>query len=101
MWIVVLSIGFSYYYELILKAPNPIHPDYMISGIPSFQEIITQIPTPNFGKIGSLPFWTSVFALTLISSIESLLSIKAIDKLDPEKRRSNVNKDIKALMFCR
>ncbi len=97
MWIVVLSIGFSYYYELILKAPNPIHPDYMISGIPSFQEIITQIPTPNFGKIGTLPFWTSVFALTLISSIESLLSIKAIDKLDPEKRRSNVNKDIKAL----
>ncbi len=97
MWIVLLSIGFSYYYELILKQPNPIHPDYMISGIPSFQEIITQIPTPGFGKIGSLPFWTSVFALTLISSIESLLSIKAIDKLDPEKRRSNVNKDIKAL----
>lgn len=97
MWIVVLSIGFSYYYELVLKQPSPIHPDYMISGIPSFQEIITQIPTPNFGKIGGLPFWSSVLALTLISSIESLLSIKAIDKLDPEKRRSNVNKDIKAL----
>ena len=97
MWIVLLSIGFSYYYELLLKQPNPIHPDYMISGIPSFQKIITEIPTPDFGKTGSLPFWSSVFALTLISSIESLLSIKAIDKLDPEKRRSNVNKDIKAL----
>lgn len=97
MWIVILSIGFSYYYELILKEPNPIHPDYMISGIPSFQEIITQIPVPDFGKIGELSFWSSVIALSLISSIESLLSIKAIDKLDPEKRRSNVNKDIKAL----
>ena len=97
MWIVVISISFSYYYEIILKQPNPIHPDYMISGIPSFQKIITEIPTPDFGKIGSLPFWTSVFALTLISSIESLLSIKAIDKLDSDKRRSNVNKDIKAL----
>lgn len=97
MWIVILSIAFSYYYELILKQPNPIHPDYMISGIPNFNEIISDIPTPDFGKIGSVSFWSSVVALTLIASIESLLSIKAVDKLDPEKRRSNVNKDIKAL----
>ncbi len=97
MWIVIFSIGFSYYFELVLNKPNPINPDYMLSGIPSFQKIITQIPTPNFEKITGLSFWSSVFALTLISSIESLLSIKAIDKLDPQKRRSNVNKDIKAL----
>ncbi len=100
MWIVIFSIGFSYYFELVLNKPNPINPDYMISGIPSFQEIITQIPTPNFDKITGISFWSSVFALTLISSIESLLSIKAIDKLDPEKRRSNVNRDIKALGFA-
>jgi len=97
MWIVLLSIGFSYYYELVLKQPNPIHPDYMISGIPNMQEIITQIPTPDFSLISGIPFWSSVIALTLIASIESLLSIKAVDKLDPEKRRSNVNKDLKAL----
>ena len=100
MWIVIFSIGFSYYFELVLNKPNPINPDYMISGIPSFQEIITQIPAPNFDKITGISFWSSVFALTLISSIESLLSIKAIDKLDPEKRRSNVNRDIKALGFA-
>ena len=33
----------------------------------------------------------------MISCIESLLSIKAVDKLDPLKRRSNVNKDLRAL----
>ena len=97
MWIVLLSVGFSYYYELVLKQPNPIDSNYMISGIPSVQEIITQLPTPNFEKVFGIPFWSSVFALTLIASIESLLSIKAVDKLDPEKRRSNVNKDLKAL----
>jgi MFS superfamily sulfate permease-like transporter len=97
MWIVVLSIGFSYYFELIAHEANPIDPNYMLSGIPSIQEIITQLPSPSFEKIASISFWSNVFALTLIASIESLLSIKAVDKLDPEKRRSNVNKDIKAL----
>jgi MFS superfamily sulfate permease-like transporter len=97
MWIVILSIGFSYYFELIMHEKNPIAYNYMISGIPEFSEIISQIPTVDFSKIGSLPFWSSVVALTLIASIESLLSIKAVDKLDPEKRRSNVNRDLKAL----
>lgn len=97
MWIVLLSIGFSYYYELVLNLPNPIDPAYMISGIPSVQQIITELPIPDFGPVGTFPFWSSVFALTLIASIESLLSIKAVDKLDPEKRRSNINRDLKAL----
>ena len=97
MWIVLLSIGLSYYFEIIMQKPNPIDPAYMITGIPAAQEIISQIPTPNFDKVGGLPFWTSVLALTLIASIESLLSIKAVDKLDPQKRRSNVNRDLKAL----
>ena len=97
MWIVLLSIGFSYYFEFGLHEPNPIAKEYMISGIPSIQNIIADIPTPNFSNIWSLSFLGSVLALTLISGIESLLSIKAVDKLDSEKRRSNVNKDLKAL----
>ena len=97
MWIVLISIGLSYYYELVAIQPHPIDPAYMISGIPSANEIVSQLPTPDFGLFASIPFWTSVLALTLIASIESLLSIKAVDKLDPQKRRSNVNRDLKAL----
>jgi len=100
MWIVLLAIGFSYYYELILKLPNPIHQNYMISGIPEAHEIVANIPKPNFNKVGTFGFWAVVLSLTLIASIESLLSIKAVDKLDPEKRRSNVNRDIKAIGFA-
>jgi len=97
MWIVIGSIGFSYYCELILKIPNPISEQYMMPSIPGLTEVVNDLPSPDFGLIGRVEFWSSVVALTLIASIESLLSIKAIDKLDPKKRRSNVNKDIKAL----
>ncbi|MGC6438689.1 MAG: SulP family inorganic anion transporter [Flavobacteriaceae bacterium] len=97
MWIVICSIGFSYYFELILKIPNPISPEYMMPSIPSLAEVLNDLPTPDFSWISRVEFWSSVIALTLIASIESLLSIKAVDKLDPRKRRSNVNRDIKAL----
>ena len=97
MWIVLLSIAFSYYFELVLHQTNPIALDYMIPAIPSFGEITSELPNVSFANVGSLPFWGSVISLTLIASIESLLSIKAVDKLDPEKRRSNVNRDLKAL----
>ncbi|AUP79491.1 SulP family inorganic anion transporter [Flavivirga eckloniae] len=97
MWIVILSIGFSYYFELVVHENNPIAKEYMISGIPNIQTIIANTHLPDFSKVGGFSFWSSVLAITLIASIESLLSIKAVDKLDPEKRRSNVNKDLKAL----
>ncbi|MEW4922303.1 SulP family inorganic anion transporter [Algibacter sp. 2305UL17-15] len=97
MWIVILSIAFSYYFEFIVHEVNPIDKEYMISGIPSIQQIIADMHLPNFSSVGTFSFWGSVFAITLIASIESLLSIKAVDKLDPEKRRSNVNRDLKAL----
>ncbi|MCF1420858.1 SulP family inorganic anion transporter [Mangrovimonas futianensis] len=97
MWIVLLSIGLSYYFELVLHENNPIDKNYMISGIPHIDEIITKIPKIDFSQWATLDFWDSVVSLTLIASIESLLSIKAVDKLDPKKRRSNVNKDLKAL----
>ncbi|MGJ8682984.1 MAG: SulP family inorganic anion transporter [Nonlabens sp.] len=97
MWIVLISIGVSYFYELVLKQPHPVDPAYMISGIPTGAQIISDIPTPDFGLLGTFKFWGSVLAITLIASIESLLSIKAVDQLDPEKRRSNVNRDLKAL----
>ena len=78
MWIVILSIVFSYYFEFIANEPNPIASVYMISGIPEFTDIIAQLPSVNFGKANTFAFWSSVFSLMLIASIESLLSLSLI-----------------------
>lgn len=52
---------------------------------------------PNFGKIATLEFWEAVIAIALVGSLESLLSAMAVDKLDPYKRHSNLNKDLTAV----
>jgi carbonic anhydrase len=94
MWIVVLSVGMYYYFELLSASDYPIDKSLLIA-LPD--DILSNFAFPNFSKIYDADFLNAVIAITLIASIESLLSIKAVDKLDPLKRRSNVNKDIRAL----
>lgn len=52
---------------------------------------------PEFDAIGTFVFWKYVFLLLFVSSLESLLTVKAIDGLDPYKRKSNYNKDLIAI----
>ena len=49
---------------------------------------------PNFGKINTVEFWTTVFSILIITSIESLAIAKAVDKIDPYKRKTDLNKDL-------
>ncbi len=49
---------------------------------------------PSFEKIGESAFWVAVIGVALVSAIESLLSAKAVDSLDPYKRTSNLDKDL-------
>lgn len=94
MWVIVVAIGLTYYFELIIQQPYPIAENLLIK-LP--ENVTSNLPFPDFSLLYTSPFISSVFSITLIASIETLLSIKAVDKLDPLKRRSNVNKDLRAL----
>ena len=94
MWIVVLSVGMYYYFDYFSEMAYPIDKALLIN-LPD--DILSNFAFPDFGKVLEMDFISAVIGITLIASIESLLSIKAVDKLDPQKRRSNVNKDIRAL----
>jgi carbonic anhydrase len=93
MWILILTIGLSYVYKG-MDIPYPMDAKFLVN-IPN--NVFSALAFPDFSMVYTKKFIGVVFALTFISSIESLLSIKAVDKLDPQARRSNVNKDLKAL----
>ena len=94
MWVVIVAISLTYYFEIVLQTPYPVSENLLIQ-LP--KKLLSTLPSPDFSMAFSWPFIATVLSITLISSIETLLSIKAVDKLDPEKRRSNVNKDLRAL----
>lgn len=74
-------LGFSYYGG----------PDFLID-IP--KDITTSIIFPNFSRIGDWVFWITVAMITLVASIETLISTKAVDRLDEYKRKTNLNRDL-------
>jgi MFS superfamily sulfate permease-like transporter len=51
----------------------------------------------DFSAIGTFVFWKYVIMFLFVGSLESLLTVKAIDGLDPWKRVSNPNKDLVAV----
>ncbi|ADJ28407.1 SulP family inorganic anion transporter [Nitrosococcus watsonii] len=53
--------------------------------------------TPDFGKILTWAFWYAALTIALITAIESGLSAKAVDQLDPYHRHSDIGKDIRAV----
>jgi len=52
---------------------------------------------PDFSKFATVEFWEAVVSICLVGSLESLLSAMAVDKLDPYKRHSNLDRDITAV----
>jgi MFS superfamily sulfate permease-like transporter len=52
---------------------------------------------PDFSKLFTVAFWEAVISISLVGSLESLLSATAIDKLDPYKRTSDLDRDLTAV----
>lgn len=59
-------------------------------------EFLSFFTFPNFHQIGNHEVWLAGFMLAVIASLETLLGIEAVDKLDPLKRVTPSNKELNA-----
>ncbi|MFV0237716.1 MAG: SulP family inorganic anion transporter [Flavobacteriales bacterium] len=102
MMVLILAVMIGYFFKYsTVPSPFENQGNYLIQ-IPN--NVILDYKLPNFQETFKTPelffswdFISVVLSLTLITSIESMLSISAVEKLDPMRRKSNVNKDLKAL----
>lgn len=58
--------------------------------------LASSIAFPDFSTVFSAVSIKYIVMFALVGSIESLLSVSAVDSLDPEKRTSDMNKDLLA-----
>lgn len=62
----------------------------------SFNAFIGQFSMPDFGAISNPQVWIIAATIAAVASIETLLCIEAADKMDPLKRYTNSNTELKA-----
>jgi MFS superfamily sulfate permease-like transporter len=54
------------------------------------------LPRPDFSVIGSPAVWAAGATIAVVASIETLLSLQAVDRLDPLKRHSPPDRELLA-----
>jgi MFS superfamily sulfate permease-like transporter len=94
------DLDHEHVYMFLPDSPSLPHHEYTVGpkllvAIPD--NIVTSFYFPDFGKIATVEFWGAVLAIGLVGSLESLLSATAVDKLDPYKRYSDLNRDLTAV----
>ncbi|AKD03859.1 SulP family inorganic anion transporter [Pontibacter korlensis] len=64
--------------------------------INGFSDLGNELQFLDLGSLTNPSVYIVAFTIAIVASLETLLSIEAIDKLDPHKRRSDTNRELKA-----
>jgi len=81
---------------LAAQWPELIATEHLVS-LPRFSslaDIGAAIVTPDFGQVGNPAVWQTAVTLAIVASLETLLSLEAVDRLDPHKRISPPNREL-------
>lgn len=80
------TLDFSLKPDQVVKLPVP----------DSFAGFFTQFTLPDFSSFTNPAVYKVAFVLAIVGSLETLLSVEATDKLDPLKRITPTNRELKA-----
>ncbi|MDF3078820.1 MAG: SulP family inorganic anion transporter [Sphingobacteriaceae bacterium] len=64
--------------------------------VSSFSEFTSLFRSPDFSQLSNKEVWTVGVTIAIVASLESLLSLEAVDKIDPTKRTSPTNRELVA-----
>ena len=95
--VVVLGILMNYMYQQgILNFSLAADQVVRLPVADSIGEFFTFFSMPDFSAITNLKVWESAVVLAIVASLETLLCVEATDKLDPLKRVTPTNRELKA-----
>ncbi len=62
----------------------------------NIMEFLGQFTFPDFSAISHFEVWKTAVVIAIVASLETLLCVEATDKLDPNKRITPTNRELKA-----
>lgn len=97
---VPMGIGFDLLHEhsYVLQGHKyQLGEQYLVSMPDHMFGMFDELTFPNFGALSYAKAWKWIFMFFIIGSLESLLSAKAVDLIDPWKRKTNLDRDVLAV----
>ncbi|MBL0009279.1 MAG: SulP family inorganic anion transporter [Saprospiraceae bacterium] len=78
--------------------PFSLKPEQVVSlPVPSsLGDFFSQFTFPDFSQLTNPKVYSIAFVLAIVASLETLLCVEATDKLDPDKRVTPTNRELKA-----
>jgi len=100
MLVLLAAVPLGLYFDLAHEH-NYILSNHIFHAGPAFLirlpgSLASSITYPDFSAIFTAASLKYIAMFSLVGSVESLLSVSAVDSLDPEKRPSDMNKDLLA-----
>jgi MFS superfamily sulfate permease-like transporter len=97
LWAVIAGILINQLYGII-RPSWKLDEEHLVSipDVDQLSDLSSLVTFPDFGMIGSLDFWLIAVTVAVIASIETLLSLEAGDKMDPQKRLSPSSRELVA-----
>lgn len=95
--VVIGSVGVNYLFlnfmpELAVTSTHLVS----LPQIGSMQDLGNELRFPDLSQFANPSLYVVAFTIAIIASLETLLSVEAVDKLDPHKRRTPNNRELKA-----
>jgi MFS superfamily sulfate permease-like transporter len=91
--VVLLGILFAWHFDLD-KVSTIDGSNYLVA-LPD--HFLAGFYFPDFSRITTPAFWGAVLSICLVGSLDSLLTATAIDKLDPYRRSTDLDRDLTAV----
>jgi MFS superfamily sulfate permease-like transporter len=90
---ILINLAYRYFFPAMALSDNHL---VVLPVAQSVGGFINQFELPDFSALKSTSVYVTAFTIAIVASLETLLSIEAADKLDPYKRNTPTNRELKA-----
>lgn len=96
LFVVALGIGMNLLFARFVPALS-VEPMHLVD-IPPLDvgNLGAYVQLPDLAHFGNHDVWLVAFTIALVASLETLLNVEAVDKLDPHKRETPPNRELVA-----
>jgi MFS superfamily sulfate permease-like transporter len=97
----LVAVGFGILFQLLTLqfAPGWALSGDLLVNVPvaqNFSELTALFAGPDWSQIGNPAVYATAMTIAVVASLETLLSVEATDKLDPQKRVTPANRELVA-----